>query len=456
MTSAADTPIHVGSELQPDEAPRDLCVGCINPRALVEAVMGRKVNWNDKSSLQLMSDTLQKQYDELFDIKFGSPLYTGLKLGPDNKVVRAKPEELKILADQDLATPDLSVLKKLHDLNGVGVDDLSAVPVTQAWLTNGKLNVQLNVPTLNKTISNLSLTKTFFDILVGGSAPSGSAPSEWTPANATWKDVGDFERQVTEFNDPIQGAVGDCWLIAALSAVAWALPFTIVHRPRRTSLNDSDHVDQLTFYSKGGSHDAATGTVEVTEQILVGNVGGNVLYCRSADLGELWPAIYEKAFAKWSTGNGTDKPNILALAAGDPAKATAQLTNRTPLYYDCSAKTASQLWGLVRANSLSRKTFNPMTAWTYGSGTFYTNSGIAANHAYTVLGWTFDGNKEYIILRNPWGYFEPTGTNTLQGVIHVFDSSFWRPINMIGNDGVFALEAASFKKYYAWLGVAVA
>ena len=95
-----------------------------------------------------------------------------------------------------------------------------------------------------------------------------------------------------------------------------------------------------------------------------------------------------------------------------------------------------------------------MTAWTYGSGEFYTGSNIVACHAYTVLGWAYQYGHEYIVLRNPWGITEPAGLGTYQGLLSFFDKSFWRFIDMIGNDGVFALESWAFKIYFAGLGVA--
>jgi hypothetical protein len=60
------------------------------------------------------------------------------------------------------------------------------------------------------------------------------------------------------------------------------------------------------------------------------------------------------------------------------------------------------------------------------------------------------------MLRNPWGRLEPAGSNTFQGVVTIFDVSFWRPIDMAPNDGIFAIEATDFKTFYEGMGVAVA
>jgi hypothetical protein len=70
------------------------------------------------------------------------------------------------------------------------------------------------------------------------------------------------------------------------------------------------------------------------------------------------------------------------------------------------------------------------------------------------LGWAYQNSKKYIVLRNPWGVTEPAGLNSYQGVLSFFDKTFWRPITMIGNDGVFAIEANSFQNLFAGLGVA--
>jgi len=83
----------------------------------------------------------------------------------------------------------------------------------------------------------------------------------------------------------------------------------------------------------------------------------------------------------------------------------------------------------------------------------YRGSNIVGNHAYTVLGWTSQGGKKYIIMRNPWGVTEPAGLNAYPGLLDFFDTTFWRPINMLDNDGVFALEMFAFKNCFAGMGV---
>lgn len=431
-----------------DQAPKEMFVGVINPYALTEAITGRKFDWKDAKSYQILEETLETNYAELFDIKFNSPLYAGLELTKDDTVRALKSEEIKVRATDKLESVNLSNIKTLNDLSNTGIKDLNTISVKNARLDKGDVKVVLNIPKLNNTINNRLITPSIKNIIFGQGNANG-----WTPAGTSWSDRGNFFNDVTEYNDPVQGAVGNCYFIAAIAAIAWATPYTIEHKVRATGIGETDRTNAIQFFTKGGGKDAATRLVEVTDNTII-NASNNPVYCRSNDLGEIWPAVYEKAFAKWITNVNDDKPDISQTAYGDPAKAVAQLTNKTPYYYYTSSRTALELFGIVRENSMSYKTFNPMVAWTYGSGKDYTGSNIVGNHAYTVLGWSTFNNKNYIILRNPWGVTEPNGLNSYQGLISFFDGSFWRPINMIGNDGVFALEINAFKYYFAALGVA--
>src|SRR5690606_27930016 len=210
-------------------------------------------------------------------------------------------------------------------------------------LTRGKINLELEIPELDKTLSKTLLSKPLAAILLGKAATSG----DWTPENGTWKDVGDFFKDVTEFSDPVQGAIGNCYFIAAVSAIAWADPYLIVHRNRATGTTETDRVNAIQFYSKGGGKDAPTKLIEVSDKTIVRTSNNLPIYCRSSDPGEIYPALYEKAFAKWILKTNSDKPDITKTAFGDPVKATAQLNNKTPYYYNTSSRTGDQLYSIV-------------------------------------------------------------------------------------------------------------
>jgi hypothetical protein len=275
--------------------------------------------------------------------------------------------------------------------------------------------------------------------------------------------VSDILRKA-EYNDPIQGAVGNSYFIAALSAVAWSDPSVLVHpapdashasrNGHETSRTNSQQHIAIRFHSKGGRHDAPSATIEVNEKVLVHNATKRPVYCRSNNFHEMYAALYEKAFAKWVNRSRSEEPDITQTAYGDPVIACAQITDRKPHYFETESRNPEELYGIVREHCLNMRTMYPMVAWTHATGPDYRGCNIVANHAYTILGRAQVGDKEYIILRNPWGVTEPHGLSTYQGLITSLDEKFWQPISTIDNGGVFALEPAAFKFYFAGLGVA--
>ena len=143
--------------------------------------------------------------------------------------------------------------------------------------------------------------------------------------SVVWADPGEFFDEAAEFFDPVQGAVGDCYLIAALASIAWARPYLVAQRTRATGSGQQAFVDMIEI------HDGATTKqVEVTEKLPLNAPGNTYIYCRSSETGEIWPAVYEKAYAKWRTKVTTDTPDISAIAGGDPVAALVQLSGLTP------------------------------------------------------------------------------------------------------------------------------
>jgi hypothetical protein len=169
---------------------------------------------------------------------------------------------------------------------------------------------------------------------------------------------------------------------------------------------------------------------------------------------------YEKAYAKWRTSNTTDKPDYQPLNGSDPVAACAELVPGTSASYTSTASsTADAIYNLVRANSMSRRTMNPMVAWTYARGKdspdkikYDAASGVVGWHAYSVLGWDFAKGVRYIVLRNPWGTHEGK-VDVKQGNWRAYDISFWKTVPL-NRAGVFAMKVETFKKYFAGLGVA--
>ncbi|KAI1748083.1 hypothetical protein F4782DRAFT_388012 [Xylaria castorea] len=492
-------------ENEPDHQPQDVFVGCINPFALAENMIGHKIDRRSITAIRIIQDTLQTDYEELFDMKHHSVLYAGLKLNKDERMAEELDEgETKILKEKDLVTPDLSRLEKLDDLEDIGLKDLGNLRIKRAGILNNKLHLVLHADSVARTVCNREVTQTINDFCL----PFRRDNEEpFTPPNSSWRDAreiimmrnnmrrgmisdyntlfdygGSHEMQVMrKFDDPIQGATANSWFVAALFSVYWADP-AIINRTMDMQMRmhdpDSDEGRQrnrfkVKFHDKGGRNNNTTETVEVDYRVPVNNSSEDFVYCRSSDGMALWPSLYEKAFAKWVNSGNNDKlsrrkvissssgssqhVDITQLYTGDPVKAMAQINGREPEYYFTDKREASDLVGLVRTCSVNHRTICPMVAWTYASdrGT-YRGCNLVANHAYSVLGWSSvgQGDKQYIIIRNPWGATEPHGLTSYPGILTRVEPEYWRPASLLDREGVMAVEVGAFKEYFACMGIA--
>lgn len=584
----------IGKEPQPDSPPKhqEIRVGCINPYALVEAMLGHKLDKTSFSVARIISDVLQTDYDELFDMKHESVLYAGLKLNQKERCAEELREsDIKILEERDLVTPDLSAVQRLNDLERIGLKNLGETKVKMARMQNGKLRVVLDAETVARTVSNRDVTMSLNELAVRFRRDrENRQKGKWTPPNSSWRNMNEVifqhlpQRLVTDmtrmrihnycetnqmyfnninmnscnytmnnncrtlmnkFDDPVQGATGNSWLIAAIFSVFWANPACIKrvsrstecgrdfdddneghrhrsksperrhrskspeHSPERRHRSKSpehrhrsksperrhrsksperrhrggcgdDRRDMMTeeymkhhhggeyygghhhrgrrlaikFHDKGGRNNAETRTVEVDCEVPINNSSNEPVYCRASGETDIWPALYEKAFAKWMTRTHSDRPDITQTAHGDPIKAMAQINGREPRYYFTEKHEATDLVGVVRHSCVNFKTISPMCAFTHASGRMYRGANLVANHAYSVLGWTTHGDRQYIIVRNPWGVTEPMGLTSYPGLLDRVEPEFWRPACMLDCQGVLAIEAHAFREYFACLGVA--
>jgi hypothetical protein len=411
----------------------------------------------------MLEDILQTPYAELFDPVHEGPLYTGLRLDQDLALQRVRSPLLDVTVDLDRYDIDLPYdgdgdVRMLRDLGPrFDTSDVGSIPVVRSETTaGGRMLLTLRLPDKDRldrlhTVLTPDVVRSIsFDVEL-------KVTDGWTPPGGTWARTGDFFNEGAEFFDPVQGAVANCYYIAALAAVAWATPYRITHTTRATGQPQEAFTDRVQFFvpDSGGTLDK---DIEVTESLPL-SAGGGFIYCRSSESGEIWPAVYEKAYAKLKTGIGGDHPDITATGWGDCVWATAQLNGGHRSYWNTAGRTGDQMWDLVRANSLSRRTIRPMTAWTYSTGAasekkiVYADTNVVASHCYTVLGWDYRNGVKYLVLRNPWGNTEPT-VGVLTGTHSAYDISWWRPIALAPNDGTFGIEAGAFQTYFAGLGVA--
>jgi hypothetical protein len=226
--------------------------------------------------------------------------------------------------------------------------------------------------------------------------------------------------------DVQQGQLGDCYFPAAMAAIAQAAPDAITNLIK----DNGDGTYTVTFKQR----DWLTGRfkdvpIKVDGDLYTGAWGGP-LYGRSSNSAdprkmELWFPLVEKAYAQWkgsydAIGDGGAMKdvfeNCLGVETGSMSLAHAS---------------ADKVWERIVSSVDNHK---PVGAGTYGEDkrARYTNTGVVADHAYSILGYKKGANGErFVVLRNPWGQSEPAGNGP--------------------NDGVFKLKLEDFTRLYKTL-----
>ena len=224
--------------------------------------------------------------------------------------------------------------------------------------------------------------------------------------------------------DVQQGQLGDCYFPAAMAAIAQHNPDAITNMIK----DNGDGTYTVTFkqqdWATGGRYKDVP--IKVDGDLYSRSWGGP-LYGHSSNSSdpkqmELWFPLIEKAYAQWkgsynTIGNGGQISAVFEDCLG---KNTGSMS--------LSYSSADAVWNRIVSSVDGKK---PIGAGTYGEDqeAKYTNTGVYADHAYSILGYEKAANGDrYVVLRNPWGESEPAGNGP--------------------NDGVFKLKLQDFTKLY--------
>jgi hypothetical protein len=226
-------------------------------------------------------------------------------------------------------------------------------------------------------------------------------------------------------DDVRQGAIGNCYFPAALAAIAAQQPEAL----RDTITENGDGTYTVTFYENGNRNRPVE--IKVDADLYVRSWGGPV-YGSSLggsvdkDKMELWFPLIEKAYAQWkgsydAIGNG-----------GSAGKVMSEVLGRSQGYEWVSPSNANRVYERIKAD-IARGL--PVAAGTHGSdrASLYTNTGVYANHAYSVLGVEEKNGEKFVKLRNTWGQSE-----------YGYDGR---------NDGFFSIPLNKFAELYSSLYV---
>ena len=214
---------------------------------------------------------------------------------------------------------------------------------------------------------------------------------------------GKYEPHVVNPNDVEQGQIANCYLLAAMAAVARANPDAI----QRLIRSRGKGVYDVTIYissrtnAKPGEGERTPIVVTVDDTFPTSS-NGKEAFAQRGDLNadgkpELWVMLIEKAYA-------THKGSYDASAWGNPGEAMATLTgNRSDTYY--TDRWTDRQTAKIIDNSLAKNL--PVTASTPAmSDTLKeqaqeVNPNIGERHAYSIK--KVNPDSLTISLQNPWG-----------------------------------------------------
>jgi len=276
-------------------------------------------------------------------------------------------------------------------------------------------------------------------------------------------------------DDVVQGCVPDCYYLASLYSLAWVKPSSITNQtppfkftfyyPPGTPNNTSTFPIPAPAISVDKGH-LPLKKITLSE----GKIGYNFVYARSTTPSyEIWPSIYEKAYAKFigvpSADGDADHPDISKIGEGSPFQTLVNLTGLNLALDDKTSLTTSynsgdDIYTKIKAAMCSggKKATKAGVAFTYRNGQ-YSEDKIVANHTYSILGVHTEippGStitKKYIVLRNPYGptwYQDPEMYDDEGSLAR----GVWSPLayKLDKEDGIFGLRADLFKSYFEAFG----
>ncbi|MEX5637053.1 C2 family cysteine protease [Parafrankia sp. FMc2] len=175
-----------------------------------------------------------------------------------------------------------------------------------------------------------------------------------------------------------QGRLGDCYFLAALLGVVHADPALL----RGNLRENANGTVTVTLYTGRGAVE-----ITVTRSLPVDRRTGQEIGADTDNADgdpELWPALYEKAYARLAG-------SYAGIEGGDPAAAMRQLTGAEAVGVPSANVEVPDIAGRLAAGDVVTVVTRNRT----GGG-----SGLVPAHAYTILG--ADEHTGRVLLRNPW------------------------------------------------------
>lgn len=192
------------------------------------------------------------------------------------------------------------------------------------------------------------------------------------------------------YDDVVQGVIGDCYLVSALSALAAQEPKAITDAI--TDNHDGSYT--VRFFEVVDDRGTTKPTTVVVDDDFLVSRYQRQLYARGRTPGEIWGPLLEKAYAQWkgdygAIGNGGLSAIVFTAITGK-SSAVFHLSDLAP------DQQAARLAAWLKAG-------HAITVGTRFSGLGGPDNQVVGNHAYTVLSVTDCDGTPTVRLRNPWG-----------------------------------------------------